>query len=183
MWLLEATSAARRGELLGLAWSDIDLAAGQMSIRRSRVAVAYEVIEGTPKNGNARTIALDRQTVAVLHEWSRAQRKERMAFGEGRVDSGYVFTREDGSPLHPHQAADSFDASVRRAKVPTVRFHDLRHGWASMALAAGVNPKVVSERLGHSMVAFTLDKYTHVLPGMQAEAAASVAALVFGGQQ
>ncbi len=116
--------------------------------------------------------------MAVLRDWRQAQRKERMAFGEGRVDGPYVFTREDGAPLHPHQVADSFDASVRRAEVPTVRFHDLRHGWASMALQAGVNPKVVSERLGHATTAFTLDKYAHVLPGMQHEAAGLVADLV-----
>jgi integrase len=180
LWLTAATSGCRRGELIGLQWDDVDLGVGQLAIRRSRVAVGYEVVESTPKSGKARTVAVDPQTVAVLKEWRQDQRKERMAFGEGRVDSPYVFTREDGAPLHPHQVADAFDASVRRAKVPTVRFHDLRHGWATMALQAGVNPKVVSERLGHATTAFTLDKYAHVLPGTQAAAAATVAGLVFG---
>lgn len=180
LWLTAATTAARRGELLGLKWSDVDLAAGRLSIRRSRTSVGYEVVEGAPKNGRARTIGLDAPTVAVLKDWRQVQRKERMAFGEGRVDSGYVFTREDGTPLHPHQVADAFDGAVRRAKVPTIRFHDLRHGWASMALAAGVNPKVVSERLGHASVGFTLTVYAHATPDMQTEAAATVAGLVFG---
>ncbi len=183
LWFTAATTGARRGELLGLRWDDIDLTGGQLAVRRSRTAVGYEVVESTPKNGKARTVALDAPTVEVLKDWRQRQRQERIAFGPGRVDSGYVFTREDGEPLHPHQVADAFDASVRRAKVPTVRFHDLRHGWATMALQAGVNPKVVSERLGHATTAFTLDKYAHVLPGMQAEAAAAVAGLVFRSKQ
>ena len=183
LWLTAATTGARRGELLGLQWDDIDLDAGQLAIRRARVAVGYQVHVTTPKSGRARTIALDPQTVAVLKDWRQAQRKERMAFGNGRVDGPYVFTREDGAPLHPHQVADAFDASVRRAKVRVCRFHDLRHGWASMALQAGVNPKVVSERLGHATTAFTLDKYAHVMPGMQHEAAGLVAGLVFGNAE
>ena len=141
LWLTAATTGARRGELLGLQWDDIDLDAGQLAIRRSRVAVGYQVHETTPKSGWSRTVALDPQTVALLKDWRPAQRKERMAFDEGRFDGLYVFSREDGAPLHPHQVADAFDASVRRAKVPTVRFHDLRHGWATMALRQRRQPQ------------------------------------------
>jgi integrase len=114
LWLTTATTGARRGELLGLQWSDVDLDGRQLAIRRARVAVGYEVIESTPKSGKARTIALDPQTVAVLKDWRQAQRMERMAFGEGRVDGTYVFTREEGAPLHPHAVADSF----RRVSAP-----------------------------------------------------------------
>lgn len=83
---------------------------------------------------------------------------------------------------HPHQVADAFDAAVRRSGQPTIRFHDLRHTWATFALRAGVSPKIVSERLGHAKVGFTLDTYAHATPGWQAEAAATVAGLVFGGR-
>jgi integrase len=106
-----------------------------------------------------------------------------------------VFTREDGTGLHPHQVADAFDAAVRRPTAsekaegkkisdrPILNFHGLRHTWATVTLQAGVNPKVVSERLGHASVGFTLDQYAHCTPDMQAEAAATFAGLVFGGQQ
>ena len=126
LWLTAATTGARRGELLSLRWDDIDLDSGQLAILRARVAVGYQVHETTPKSGRARTVALDPRTIAVLKDWRQIQRKERMAVGEGRVDGPYVSTREDGAPLHPHHVADARDASVRRAKVPTIRFHDLR---------------------------------------------------------
>jgi len=130
LYVVAATTAARRGELLGLKWDDVDLAAGRLSIRRSRSAIGYEVVETTPKSGRARTISLESETVAVLRRWRQHQRQERLAWGEGWSDSGYLFTREDGRPLHPHQVADAFDAAVRRSGQPTIRFHDLRHGWA-----------------------------------------------------
>jgi integrase len=183
LFFLAATSAARRGELLALKWADIDLDAGQLSIRRSRVVVGYTVHEGTPKNGKARTVSLDPETVSVLRRWRRRQREERLAWGEGYCDSDYVFTAEDGQPVHPGVIADAFGRAVRRSGQPVLNFHGLRHTWATLALAAGTNPKVVQERLGHHSAALTLDLYSHVLPGMQAEAAATVAGLVFGGQR
>jgi integrase len=118
--------------------------------------------------------------------------EERMAWGPAWTDSALVFTREDGTGLHPHQVATAFDAAVRRPSAseiakdkkrsdrPVVRFHDLRHSWATLALRAGVSPKIVSERLGHASVGFTLDVYAHAVPGWQAEAAATVADLMFG---
>ena len=103
-----------------------------------------------------------------------------MKWGPAWTDSGLVFTHENGEGLHPHQVADAFDAAVKRSKAPRVRFHDLRHTWATLALRAGVSPKIVSDRLGHASVGFTLDVYAHATPGWQAEAAATVAELVFG---
>jgi len=89
-----------------------------------------------------------------------------------------VFCREDGKPYAPDYVTRAFREAVGRAGVPRIRLHDLRHSWASLALAAGVNPKVVSERLGHATVSFTLDTYSHVMPGLQEDAAAKVAALI-----
>lgn len=101
--------------------------------------------------------------------------------GKAWVDSGLVFTREDGSPLHPQTMAWHFERSVRDAEgVPAIRFHDLRHTHATLDLQAGVHPKVVQERLGHSSISITLDLYSHVVPGMQEDAAAKVGAVVFG---
>jgi integrase len=94
------------------------------------------------------------------------------------ADEGWVFAMPDGRSWHPDVVSRAFERLVVSAGLPKVRFHDLRHAHASHLLAAGVNVKVVSERLGHASVAFTLDVYSHVMPGQQADAAAAVAALV-----
>ena len=103
-----------------------------------------------------------------------------MSRGPGWTDSGFVFTREDGAALHPHQVSDAFDAAVKRLKLPRIRFHDLRYTWATVSLRAGVNLKVVSERLGHASTGFTWTCIAMPCPGMQAEAAATFDGLVFG---
>jgi integrase len=89
-----------------------------------------------------------------------------------------VFAREDGVPYSPDYVTRAFREAVARTELPRIRLHDLRHTWTNLALAAGVNPKVVSERLGHATVGFTLDTYSHIMPGLQKEAAAKVATLV-----
>ena len=94
-------------------------------------------------------------------------------------DSDLVFCLEDGTPVHPDSFSDLFQRHLKAAKLPRIRFHDLRHTHATLALAAGVHPKVVSERLGHASVAFTLDTYSHAIPAMQETAAELVASLVF----
>ena len=190
-WVLAVSTGMRRGELLGLRWADVDLDAARLAVRRSRVAVGYDVVEGEPKSGRARTIALDDGTVAVLRRHRRRQLEERMAWGEAWEDSGAVFTREEGTPLHPQTMAWHFEKAVRdldtamkaadpKASFPAIRFHDLRHTHATLALQAGVHPKVVQERLGHSSISITLDLYSHVVPGMQEDAAAKVGAMIFG---
>jgi integrase len=89
-----------------------------------------------------------------------------------------MFCRADGKPYAPDYVTRAFRRAVKRAGVPAIRLHDLRHTWASLALAACVNPKVVSARLGHATMSFTLDRYSHVMPGLQEDAAARVAALL-----
>lgn len=102
-----------------------------------------------------------------------------MAIGpDAYSDEGLVFAKEDGTRMHPERATRGFASRVRTCCLPTIRLHDLRHTWASLALQAGVNPKVVSERLGHATVGFRLDVYSHVMPGLQEDAAEAVARLV-----
>ncbi|MDQ3053362.1 MAG: tyrosine-type recombinase/integrase, partial [Actinomycetota bacterium] len=104
----------------------------------------------------------------------------RLLIGAGWRDHDLVFSRVDGTPLHPERFSRSFAERSRQLGLPKIRLHDLRHGWATMALAAGVHPKVVQERLGHASISITLDTYSHVSPALHGEAAETVAALVFG---
>jgi integrase len=177
---LALANGLRRGELLGLRWDDIDLDAGVLAVRRARVAAGYKVHEGDPKSGRARVLHLDDGMVAELRRHRRVQREERMAAGEAWRETGYVFTSEDGTPLHPQTVAWHFEKAVKASGLPAIRFHDLRHTCATVALSAGVHPKVVQEMLGHSSIAITLDLYSHVVPGMQREAAAKIGAAIFG---
>jgi len=178
-YLLAVTAGLRRSELLGLRWSDVDLNRAVVSVRRGRVAAGYEVHEGEPKAGRARTVDLDLDTVAELRRHRTRQLRERMAWGETWTDSGLVFTREDGTALHPQSLSGAFERAVRRSGLPPIRFHDLRHTCASLMLAAGVHSKVVQERLGHASIEITLDLYGHVAPGMQKDAAAALGAMLF----
>jgi integrase len=113
--------------------------------------------------------------VAVLRAYRRRQAAERVAFGSGFCDHGRVFTRPGGEPLNPDAVSLQFKRRAARLGLPPIRFHDLRHGWATMALEAGEHPKVVAEQLGHASVRVTLDTYSHVAPGVQRGAVARVA--------
>jgi integrase len=181
LWVLAATTGMRRGELLGLRWADLDLDAARVAIRRTVISVGYEVCESEPKTKKGRrTIDIDPTTVAALRAHRARQAEERLAWGPAYEDSGRLFARENGSVLHPERVSQLFKKHVRNAGLPAIRFHDVRHTHATLGLAAGVPPKVMSERLGHSTVAFTLDLYTHAVPALQQQAANQVAALIFG---
>ena len=180
MWALFLASGLRRGEVAALRWTDIDLDQAVLSIRRSRVSVAWQVHESQPKTRSSRrVVSLDDRMVAVLRAHRRRQLEERLAWGSAWIDSGFVFVRENGEPLHPETITSMFAALVEKAGVPKIRLHDLRHTSASLALAAGIHPKIVSERLGHSSVSITLDLYSHVAPGLQAEAAEKLGRVIF----
>ncbi len=178
---LAATTGMRRGEVLGVRWRDIDLAKGQLAVRQTVLNVRYGVVVGAPKTPRSRrTLALDSRTVAVLTEHRETQAELKRLVGERYVDQDFVFTRPDGSPIHPDYLSQTFERSVRRLGLPKIRLHDLRHTHATLGLAAGVPAKVMSERLGHATVSFTLDVYTHAIPSMGADAAQQVSDLIFG---
>jgi integrase len=179
LFLVLAGTGMRRGEALGARWEDLDLEGARWQVRRTLLPASGGSIEGTPKTARGhRSVALDPGTVRALRAWRTHQLEERMAWGVAWTDSGRVFTREDGTDLHPARVSELFDRLVKQSGVPRIRLHDLRHGHCTLALAAGVHPKVVQERLGHSSVAFTLDRYSHVVPAMQEDAAETVARLV-----
>lgn len=102
--------------------------------------------------------------------------------GAGCADHDLVFAWPDGRPLHPERFSRSFVRLVARWRLPPLSVHGLRHTWATLALQAGVHPKVVQERLGHSTISVTMDIYSHVLPSMESDAADRVAALILGGR-
>lgn len=180
-WHIAAAAGMRRGEVLGLRWQDVDVDASRLAVRQTLTSIRYRLSFGAPKTAKGRRlISLDDRTVAELKRHRKAQLQERLAFGPGYSDADLVFAREDGSPVHPDLFSDYFEKHVKRLGLPRIRLHDLRHTHATLALQAGVNPKVISERLGHATVAFTLDRYAHCVPAMEEEAASRVAAIVFG---
>jgi integrase len=181
LWELAASTGMRRGELLGLRWLDVDLDRARVSVRQTLVLAGRQVITSEPKTGRGRrSVAIDPRTVAALKTWKSAQSAERLTWGPAWTDSGLVFTREDGTPIHPEWLSDAFDWRIRTSGLPRIRFHDLRHTHASLGLAAGVPVKVMSERLGHATSSFTADAYQHVTPALEEQAASTVARLVFG---
>ena len=180
LWHTIAMTGMRRGEALGLRWCDVDLEAGRLSIRRALIPINREVVVSEPKTAKGRrVIAIDPGTVEVLKGQAARQRDERSEWDEGWIETGLVFTAEDGAALDPESVSRYWRQAVKKTMLPTIRLHDLRHTHATLALQAGVHPKVVSERLGHATVSITLDTYSHAIPAMQEEAAALIAGLVF----
>ncbi len=180
IWRVSAMTGMRRGEVLGLRWCDVDLDRARLSVRQALVAVGYEVVHSTPKSHGARVIDLDAQTVSQLraHRWR--QDEERAEWGVDYQDHDLIAAKENGEPIHPHTFSQAFERLNEKHGLRKIRLHDLRHTHATLALKAGVPVKVISERLGHESPAFTLKQYAHVIPGMQAEAAAQIACLVDG---
>ncbi|MCU1498517.1 MAG: hypothetical protein JWM47_2470 [Acidimicrobiales bacterium] len=178
---LAANTGMRRGEVLGLQWRDVDLDGARLSVHRSVLNVAYaKTVDDVKTLTGRRSIDLDDRTVDVLREWRRSQRAEMKLVGRQASNDDMVFARPDGTPVHPDYFSQSFERHLAKSDLPRIRFHDLRHTHATILLKANVPVKVVSERLGHSSPAFTMTVYQHVLPGMQAEAAAKFGEAVFG---
>lgn len=165
-----ATTGLRRGEALGLRWRDLDVDAGRASI--PVIAIKHTPVLGTPKTAKGRrTVTLDAGTVAALREHRKRQASERLQMGSGWTDNDLVFCHVDGTMLHPERFTRRFSEAVQRLGLPMIRLHDLRHGWATLSLQAGVHPKVVQERLGHANISITLDTYSHVTAGLHDDAA------------
>lgn len=183
LYHLAATTGMRRSELLGLRWRDLDLDGGRLSVSQTVVSVDYSVSFSTPKTGHGRrSVALDSATSLALRQHRKRQLEERLALGGYAEDHDLAFCDLDGRPLHPSQQSKRFDRLVRSSGLPRLRFHDLRHTHATLALQAGVHPKVVSERLGHADIGTTLNTYSHAIPAMQEEAAERIAALLFANR-
>ena len=171
--LLGIRCGLRRGEVVALRWRNVDLERGQISVVASTEQTEQGVREKEPKNGKGRTIVLSATEVEELRTHRARQAEGLLALGVRLTDDHHVVTRADGQPLQPRSLTHAFVKFVRQHGFQ-IRLHDLRHSHATHMLASGVHPKIAQERLGHSSVGITLDLYSHVLPGMQAEAVSKV---------
>jgi integrase len=178
--LLAALCGLRRGEIAALRWRDVDLSEGrrQLSIRESAEQTNEGVRYKEPKSGKARTVAVSTTMLAELKAHRARQAEEQLRIGIRPDGDGFVVAQVDGSPLQPRSITHEWVRILAKTSLPTIRFHDLRHSHATQLLAAGIHPKIASERLGHSTVGITLDLYSHVMPGIQADAAEQVDAAI-----
>lgn len=175
LWRFLVATGCRRGEALGVRWSDVDLDAKLVRIAQQRVVVGGTVRVGAPKtNAGVRSLAIDGATVAALRSWKAEQSAERLLMGAGWADTdGLVFTHPDGSGLWPQTITARFRTIAGELGYPAIGLHGLRHSAATFMIASGVSPKLVAERLGHSHIAITLALYSHVLPAHDQAAADS----------
>jgi integrase len=165
---LAASTGLRRGEILALRWRDVDLEAGSFRVVASLQRVGADLVFLPPKTDRARrTVGLPASTVALLRRHRKEQAERRLLLGEAWSDLELVIERGDGEPFPPDSLSRDWYRLVRRVGLPGLRLHDLRHAYATALLTAGVHPKVASEALGHSSVAFTMDTYQHLMPTMQ----------------
>jgi integrase len=172
LWIVAITTGMRQGELLGLRWRDVDLDGRAVSVRASLERIAGGLAFADPKTAHSRRrVSLTDVAIAALRRHRAVQLQDRLAAGSEWVDSDVVFATHAGRPLHASFVLGAFRAMCVRAGVPRIRFHDLRHTAATLLLGRGVHPKIVSEMLGHSTIAITLDLYSHVTPTMQRDAA------------
>jgi len=169
--LLAGTTAMRRGEILAVRWRDINFATRLLSVNRSLQETRAGLFFKEPKQGRFRTVDLLPFCVEALAAHREAQGDAKRALAEGYEDNDLICCQDDGRVWAPSAFTSAYRDLLRRRKIPNVRFHNFRHSHATQLLRDGENPKMVSERLGHSRVAFTLERYGHVLPGMQKDAA------------
>jgi integrase len=179
LYRLAALTGMRRGELCGLRWEDVDLSEQSVRVRKALAMINGTPSVATPKSRRSRrVIDIDERTKQILQEHRERQLEAAEFVGAGWQETGYVFTTVIGTHQHPDNVSKRFVALVRSVDVKYLTLHGLRHTHATHLLAMGKNPRMVSERLGHADVAFTLQVYGHVLPGHQREAAEAAAGIV-----
>ncbi len=160
MYYIELATGLRRGELLGLRWEDIDMKQGIIRVRRQVARIDGKIVEAPLKTKNSyRTVTISPQAIEVLKQQ------------KAKTNDQYVFPSPNGGPISPDSVNNMLGRVLERARIPKVRFHDLRHTFATLALQNGVDIKTVSGMLGHFSAGFTLDTYAHVTTAAQKEAA------------
>jgi integrase len=180
LYLLALTTGMRQGELVALCWKDVDLASGSVRVQRT-----MHVIDGArqfsePKSASSRRrIELTQTAIAALSRHRARQAEARLFAGSAWQDNDLVFTNAVGEPIDAtNLLRHRFYPLLAKAGLPKIRFHDLRHTAATLLMSEGIHAKIVSEMLGHSTIAITLDLYSHVTPTMQKEAARAMDGLL-----
>jgi integrase len=176
LYVLAIHTGLRQGELLGLKWEDVDLESGTLRVRRTLVTAKGGPVLTAPKTkGSRRSVKLTQGAVEALRSHLKHQLQEIDRAGSLWRENGLMFASESGEPLdRRYLTSCRYKALLKRAELPMIRFHDLRHTCATLLLSKNVNPKIVSEMLGHASIAITLDTYSHVLPNMRDQAAAAM---------
>lgn len=180
LYLMAVTTGMRQGELLGLRWQDVDLAAGTVMIRQTLQWLDDGPVFQEPKTPKSRRVVqISAEVISALGRHKEYQAKEKEFFQDEYRDLDLVFSQRKGGPINKNNLLNrSFKPLLKRAGLPAIRFHDLRHTSATLALGAGIHPKIVQERLGHATIAMTLDTYSHVMPTLQKEAAQALEDLI-----
>jgi integrase len=168
LYVLAIHTGMRQGELLALKWQDVDLENATVSVRRTLTKNGGRLLLGEPKTKKSRrTIQLTDEAVRALREHLARQVEHIQHRGDLYRDEGLIFASEVGTLINPTNLRQrSFASLLKRAGLPKIRFHDLRHTCATLLLSCNVHPKFVQELLGHANIAITLDTYSHVIPGM-----------------
>jgi integrase len=168
LYVLAVHTGMRQGEMLALRWQDVDIENAVLSVRRTLTRRGGKVAFGEPKTKKSRrSIRLTPQAVDALRAHLERQLRDMEILGDHYQDQGLIFTTDTGAPINPSNLRQrSFTPLLKRAGLPHMRFHDLRHTCATLLLSRGVHPKFVQELLGHATIAITLDTYSHVMPSM-----------------
>ncbi|MFE9273917.1 tyrosine-type recombinase/integrase [Paenibacillus glucanolyticus] len=180
VFLLALSTGMRQSEILGLRWKDIDFEVGILRVRQTLSHDGKELIQDTKTKSSARTITLIERTLDDLKKHHKKIKQQKFAAGSHYEDHGLVICTKVGKPLNPRNLLRTFYKIMKKADVPKIRFHDLRHTVATLMLARNINPKVVKEILGHSDIRVTLDTYSHVLPSVHKETATQYGEMLFG---
>jgi integrase len=170
LYALAMTTGLRQGELFGLRWQDVDLESGTLSVRQQLIRTKADgLVFTTPKSAKGRrSVRLTPKAVQALKDHRKKQLEQEQRLSGLWRDLGLVFTSTVGTPLDPSNFTyHTFQPFLKRAGLPKIRFHDLRHTCATLLLGRNVNPKIVQEMLGHANISETMDTYSHVLPSMQ----------------
>ena len=181
LYYLDLTTGMRRGELLGLKWARTDMDAGELRIVEAIVPVNHKPTWSVPKtDAGFRTIPLDTRTIEVLRDHRRRQLEERLALGSEYVDLDLVFPDLNGAMFNPENQSKRFHRRVAKIGLKGIRFHDLRHTYATLARRGGMDIKDLSVRLGHQNVSTTMNLYQHIPVDMARESAQNVADYILG---
>jgi integrase len=166
-YVIALLTGMRRGEILGLRWSDVDLENGLLYIRQIVSSQSTKIKDRTKTEAGTRTVSIPNLLIELLKEQKNQVEEEKRAYGENYQDNDLIICTLKGTPICPKNFFRTFKDVCKKLELPIIRFHDLRHSHVTLLIAKNTNPKIISERIGHSDIKVTLDTYSHILPSMQ----------------